>query len=149
MTGRSLMLLLMVAGCATGTRTARVCPPLPTEYQAYEGLYQQCNVDQRARVTSTPRPDFSRLEPLLNSRAGCYSADFTLVVDENGVPVDRSIKLVRTTSQSYARAIEEMVRGLRFDPAKKDGMPVRQFYEYEAKMQYRSMSGTGSRPPPC
>lgn len=149
MSGRALILLVMVVGCAGGTRAARACPPLPTDYQTYEGLYQTCNVDQRARVTSTPRPDFSRLEPLINSNAGCYTADFTLVVDEKGVPVARSVRLVRANSQSYARAIEEMVHGLRFEPAKKDGMPVRQFYEYEAKMQYRSMSGTGSRPPPC
>ena len=146
---RGLLLLAVVAGCASGKRVARECPPLPADYQSYEGLYQECNVDQRARVATTPRPDFSRLEPLINSSAGCYTADFTFVVDEKGVPVDRSVKLVRTNSQSYARAIEEVVRGLRFDSAKKDGTPVRQFYKHEAKMQYRSMSATGRRPPPC
>ena len=149
---RALVLLVVVMACASGKRSARECKPLPTEYQTYSGLYQDCNVDERARVVSTPRPDFSRLEPLATSAAGCYTAEFTMVVDETGVPLDRSIVLVRTNSQSYAQAIRDQVARLRFDPAKKGGAPVRQLYKHEAKMQYavaRSGSSPTRRPPPC
>src|SRR5688572_7818856 len=149
---RALVLLVAVIGCASGTRTAPECSPLPADYQSYNGLYQACNVDQRARVVTTPRPDFSQLQPLVTASAGCYTAEFTMVVDEKGLPIERSIALVRTNSQSYAQAIRNQISGLRFDPAKKDGMPVRQFYNHESKMRYAvSRSGTSPtrRPPPC
>lgn len=149
---RLSVVLLFVAACASGTRTARACDPLPQNYQSYEGVYRECDVDQRVRYLDSPRPDLSRLEPLVTSSAGCYQAVYTMVVDEKGAPMVGSVKMVRTNSQSYALAVTDVVERIRFEPAKKNGIPVRQFHEYTSKMAYTvstSRSGANRRPPPC
>jgi hypothetical protein len=148
---RAFLVLVTVAACASGRSAARACDPLPTEFQSYGRLYQACSVDTRARLANAPtRPDFSRLVPL--SSAGCYVAEFQMVVDENGYVLPRSVKLVRTNSRSYADAISETLSTFRFEPAKKEGLPVPQFYEHVSKMKYTVSIGgptTQRRPPPC
>jgi hypothetical protein len=147
-----IVVFLFVAGCASGRRAVPHCDQVPTGYVIGAGVLRNCEVDQRARVISSPAPDFSRLEPLVTSSAGCYQAAFALVVDEKGEVVPGSPKLIRTNSESYAAAISANIEGVRFQPAKKSGLPVRQFVEYEHKMQYRRSAGTMSsqrRPPPC
>ena len=146
------LIILAMAACASGSRPAKSCDPLPAAYQSHEGLYRDCEVDQRARVISTPRPDFSRLEPLVTNDAGCYQAQFTLVVDEKGYASPGTVRLLRTNSETYANAISDQIGGLRFRPAKKSGVPVRQLYVYKSEMAYMVSAGSRSaarRPPPC
>lgn len=150
---RLVLVLVCVAACSQAARAPRECAPLPTEYQSYEGLYRDCAVHQKARLITGPsRPDFSRLQPLATSTAGCYTAEYQFVVDEKGLPVQRSLRLVRTNSPTYADAIQETLTGLRFEPAKKNGMPVPQLYDFDAKMSYTVVMGgspSSRRPPPC
>lgn len=148
-----VLVCVAVAACTSAARAPRECAALPAEYQSYEVLYRDCAVDQKARLMTGPsRPDYSRLQPLATSSAGCYSAEYQFVVDEKGFPVQRSFRLLRTNSPTYADAIRETLPGLRFEPAKKNGIPVPQLYNYDAKMRYTVvMSGSPNRrrPPPC
>ena len=151
---RMLAILVVTAACASGKRPARECEPLPAEFQSYEVLYRACAVDQRARFAARPnlQLDFSRVQPLLADQAGCYQAKYEFVIDANGVPLGKSVRLVRTNSQSYASVVRESIGTFRFKPAKKNGIPVPQLYEHEFKMKYAVSStrtGPSRRPPAC
>ena len=141
---------LFVAACASGARATKTCDPLPADFQGLGELYSQCEVDQRVRLVNSPRADFSRLKPLGTS--GCYSADYLFVVDAKGIPQARTVKMLRNNSVTYADAMREVINGLRFEPARKNGVAVPQLYLYEPRMRYvvtTSGSGASRRPPPC
>jgi hypothetical protein len=150
---RILAILVMTAACASGRRPARECEPLPAEFQSYEVLYRACAVDERARFAARPnlQLDFSRVQPLIADQAGCYQAKYEFVIDANGMPLGNSVRLVRTNSQSYASVVRESIGTFRFKPARKNGIPVPQLYEYDFKMKYAVSSRTGParRAPPC
>lgn len=146
---RTLALLLLLTGCASAAKKQAACAPVPAEFLSYGEVHAECAVDQRARVVSVPRPDFSRLEPLATGSSGCYRVDYDMVVDEKGSPIARSIKLYRTNSPSFANTIEPTIPQVRFEPARKNGVPVAQLVRWGTGLAYTvSRTGTGPRRPP-
>lgn len=148
---RIVFAMVCVTACASGGRKARTCEPVPVEFRITGDVYSECEVDQRAKVVSTARPDFSRLEPLATGSSGCYTAEYLMIVDEKGVPNTRSIKLERTNSQSFADAMMPTLNQMRLEPARKAGVPVKQLFKYKTGLSYTvSRNGTGpARRPIC
>lgn len=148
-----LAALIFVVACAGAGRAPRECPPNPIEYASYGTLYRDCGVDLKARLITQPsRADFSRLQPLATSSSGCYTAEYQFIIDEQGMPIPRTVRLIRTNSQSYADAIRETLGSIRFEPARKDGIPVQQVYDFATRLRYTVTAGaspSSRRPPPC
>lgn len=86
-------------------------------------VYRDCAVDRAARLQTTQtHPDYRPTTP----RSTCYSADVEFVVDSKGRPEMPSIQVVRANDQGFAESVLAMVRAWTFEPAVRDGTPVRQ-----------------------
>ena len=89
-------------------------------------LYRACAVTVAARrIPSDLRPDFF---PASRDRS-CFSALIEFAVDTLGRPEARTARLLRATDASFGLAAMAIVPGLRFEPARLGGRPVRQIYE--------------------
>lgn len=102
-------------------------------YLAAGPVYRDCAVDRKAEPTAHPRPAFTP-----NPAQSCYSAEVEFVVDATGVPEPGTAHVVRSNSRDFAEALTAVVPQLRFQPAMRDGIAVRQIVEF---MQ---MAATGS-----
>jgi len=84
-------------------------------------LYRDCAVDQAAELMDVDIPlDFRP------TRGGTYSASIRFVLDTAGTPERNTMRVVRNTSWDYAQALMAAVPRVRYRPARKDGLPVRQ-----------------------
>jgi len=112
-------------------------------YLAGGPVYRDCAVDTKARLVTTGlHPDYRP------SRNGCYSAEVEFVVDAAGVPEPRSIRTVRTNDPAFAEALAAFVPGLKYEPARIGGAPVRQIVsERQSFMTGTVLVPKGSAPP--
>lgn len=89
----------------------------------HQPLYQGCAVDvQAVPPADALRPTF---EPDRRT-AFCYSVMLEVAVNANGNPEMETLRVVRTTHPSFARAVSAVVPGMKFEPARLGGVPVRQ-----------------------
>ena len=133
--------LVIASGCAgrpaTGTiaaapaRASAVkegCQAIDSSFTLGSPVYRECAVERKARVRGRePQPDFSPAPP---SRE-CYSVTIAMVVDENGLPVAETARVVRSTDTQFAQAVLNTVPDWRFTPARKDGIAVKQVVEID------------------
>jgi TonB-like protein len=118
----------VVAACATagGKRARGVGCDLHDRDSVFAvtgPVYRDCAVDRAARLLTTQtHPDYRPTTP----RSTCYSADLEFVVDSRGRPEVPTIQVVRANDQGFAESVLAMVRGWTYDPAVRDGKPVRQ-----------------------
>ena len=86
-------------------------------------VYRDCAVDRAAHLLNTQNhPDYRPTTP----RSMCYSADLEFVVDSTGKPEVPTLRVVRSNDQGFAESVLAMARAWRYDPAIRDGRPVRQ-----------------------
>lgn len=156
----------VLAACASGgAKAAREedCAPRAQDslFTRFAPAWRDCAVDTKAKLTSTDvRPDF-RPAP---TRTTCYAADFEFVVDTTGAVEVATARMTRATDSEFAASVSSMLSRLRFDPARKDGRPVRQiFFLHQmtavqilrvavpagAGAPPRPSRGTMPRPPTC
>jgi hypothetical protein len=79
---------------------------------------------------------------------GCYRAIIHLVVDERGLPIAETARLVRTTDTQFARAAMDAIISMRFRPALRNGVAVKQVYEHDAAALVAVSVGGGRPSPP-
>jgi len=81
-------------------------------------------------------------------RSTCYSADLEFVVDSTGRPETSTARVVRANDSNYAQAVLATVPSWRYEPASRDGMPVRQIVtSHQAAAQVVVSAPAGSPPP--
>ena len=134
---RSTALLLFAAGvtaCASSASSTETgvadeddgrCPfrQQDSVFVAGGPVYRACAVKTKAVLLTTDiRPDF---RPTVTGNT-CYSAEVEFVVDARGLPETRTARVVRTNNQAFAESVLSLLPRLRFEPAKLDGVPVRQ-----------------------
>jgi hypothetical protein len=92
-------------------------------------IYTTCDVDVPARldILSPPVIDFAR-----QGLQQCHSALVTFVIGPNGRPEASTIRVTRSTGVDYARGVAAAVTTLRFQPAMRRGLPVRQLASWGA-----------------
>lgn len=128
------------AGAQSGVRRAD-CEARPQDsvFALRGPVFRDCDVDKRAKLTSTNiHPDFHAPS---GSSNGCYSADLEYVVNTEG-------EIERTTEDALAQAIVSMLPQLRFEPAVRDGVPVRMiFIDHQSIAFARVLVPAGSARP--
>ncbi|MDB4913376.1 MAG: hypothetical protein JWM95_1020 [Gemmatimonadetes bacterium] len=103
-------------------------------------VYRDCAVDTKAKLTSNDiHPDYRP------TQTGCISADVEYVVDEKGMVETKSAHVVRTTKDTFGEAVLSMLPRLRYEPAMRDGVPVRQIVVDHQSMAL-GVSTTGRAP---
>lgn len=167
----ALVAVVLVTACGASSRpaapssaiaqagepsAARRCAPatVDSSFAAYGVVHRNCDVDRPARLTAQPRFDRTEVTAMTAARrpqTQCHSAVVEFVVDETGHPIVASARVVRSTGIEAAKAVMRMVPGLRYEPALKDGSPVRQLatHGYGTAMVVRSGTGAPGRPPRC
>jgi hypothetical protein len=112
-------------------------------------VYRDCDVDRPAHLRGTaPQPAWT--PATAEARDGrCFRAEFQFVVDTLGVPNLATLQAVSANHTDYAEAVRSTLAGLRYEPARLDGRPVRQIVVYRQTMSIRVSAGgeRGVRPP--
>lgn len=118
---------LLTLACASSSTTANArradCDVRPEDsvFVATGPAFRDCGVDQRATLTTKEvRPDYQASGP-----DGCSSADLEYVVSTDGGVELGSARVVRASDDAFAQAALLMLPKLRFQPATRDGVPVR------------------------
>src|SRR5688572_1530248 len=117
------VLLVIAAGCASAPGNAAPCEPV-SALKVSGAVYRECAVDTKAKQIAQPNVDMSAFST--DSRGGCWTATFDVVVDTAGVPIASTATLVRANDSRYADAVKAKLTTARFYPAMKDGRRVQQ-----------------------
>ena len=108
-------------------------------------VYRDCAVDRTAHLLNTQiHPDYRPTNP----RPMCYSADLEFVVDSTGRPEVPTVRVVRSNDQGFAESVLAMVRAWKYDPALRDGRPVRQIVTSHQVMAVVVVRVPAGAPPP-
>jgi hypothetical protein len=143
--------IAVIAGAcasASGKSARRIGCDLPERDSVFAligPVYRDCAVDRTARLLSTQvHPDYRPTTP----RSTCYSADLEFVVDSAGRPEVPTVRVVRANDQGFAESVLAMVRAWRYDPALRDGRPVRQIVTSHQVMSTMVVVVPKGVPPP-
>jgi hypothetical protein len=153
-----LLIAAMTVGCASGsgsgsgstrTRTGCALTPADSTLLASGPVYLGCMVDDSARVLneSSVRFDF---RPTSMPRPGaeqCYSAEVEFVVDPRGMLEPGTQKLIRATDPVFGDVVVAAVPSLRYQPARKDNVAVRQIVRFKRIAAMVVTVSTGGAPP--
>src|SRR5437660_9939742 len=96
-------------------------------------VYPACAVDSRAQLIDEPSPAFD-LNDASARGTRCLTVTLQFIVDTTGTPEPATLKLISTTNSAYADAIRRMVPAWRFQPARKNGVAVRQILQFEREV---------------
>jgi TonB family protein len=105
--------------------------------QRVEGAYFTYEVDRIARMLRGNVPPVYPSLATVSNQSG--RAVIRFVIDENGLPIPRTISVVDSTETAYANAALEAVRRYRFAPAEIGGRPVRMWVDLP--FDFRRVSG--------
>lgn len=153
--GAGLLLIGLLGACssnrANGPDSQCMLSSADAVYLGESPVYRECGVDRKARLTQNAPVDY---RPAIVARTPsrgdvCYVAEVEFIVDPEGIPERNSIRLVRTTDTAYGNAVLSTIEKLRYGPALKDGMPVRQLVRERRTMALRAApvaSNPGARP---
>ena len=123
--------------------------PQDSTFAAGGPVYRDCAVKTKARnVTTDIHPDFRPT----TAGNGCYSVELEYVVDQKGFAETKTARIVRTNNQAFAESVISILPQWKFEPAKRDGVPVRQIMIDKQSMMTRVVRvvvPAGSPPTPA
>ena len=90
--------------------------------------YRACAVERPAERISRVAPVIARVDP-----RECYSAELEFVVGTDGVPEAQTARMLRSSSGEYAPAALLALPQWRYQPALRNGEPVRQIVSEQEK----------------
>jgi hypothetical protein len=144
-----------ISACASsGSSSATDCLPTQTDSVYLSGgpVYRDCAVDRKARLLESSV--HVNYQPTIRQPAGsvqCYYAEIHLVADASGRPELETARLGRTNEPNWGQAVLASVQNWRFEPALKNGEPVRQIV-LERRVTALAVTvvraGEARRPPP-
>jgi hypothetical protein len=118
--------LVAVSACAmlAARASAQDCGPIAVDsVLASDGpVFQACGVDKAAQRKGA-RP-IVRYE--LPSGQHCVAAVVEFIVNVDGNVSSGSVRVVRTSDETFARQVVRRIERARYSPAQKGGVPVRQ-----------------------
>jgi hypothetical protein len=86
-------------------------------------VYRDCAVDRQASLQGAAiNPQFQPTSMALN----CYVAEVEFVVTAAGQPEANTVRVTRTNDRAFGDAVRDIVPRLRYEPAMRDGVAVRQ-----------------------
>lgn len=119
-----LVAALVAAPEPVAAQSKKSCAPADSTFGEFGTVYSACEVDKQARLRGQLRPAYNPSNPA--SIPSCLKTVVDVVVDENGLPIVPSVRLVSTTDRAHGEAVMEAVRTAKFQAAQKEGNPVRQ-----------------------
>jgi hypothetical protein len=140
------------AGHASGAARADRCPlhDQDSVYASSTGpVYRDCAVDRRATLTNTDVHPQGAVAPGAPGPDRCYSVEMEFVVDAHGRPEVNTARIIRTNDQSFADAWLKTLPAFRYEPAMRNGVPVRQIVDERRTAATKTVVvRAGSMPPP-
>jgi hypothetical protein len=126
-----LCFALLVPSSADAQRPRRCSGSIPDSATFLaEPVYRDCEVDRAARRRGgEPRLSMTSVATA-GLREGCYFAELEFIIDTTGAIETASVKVTRSEMRELLEATRESMNQLRFEPAMKDGKPVRQVGVY-------------------
>lgn len=140
---RSGVLCLLLIACAS-TRGARCVPIDPELFEEFGGLYDECTVEQRARLVGTPIIDYPYAAP---RNVSCVIGVLRFVVDTNGKAVPRTVEVAGGNDERYVELMVQHLPQVRFSPGKVKGRAVHQIARWESRKTVRLPVSVDGRPP--
>ena len=150
-----LPVAVAITACATGGAKREAVAPAcalresDAPFITAGVVYRDCAVTRKARLVSEARPDF---QP--SPRTACYAVELEFVVDRTGKPEIQTARVTRANDQAFAQAVLATLARWKYEPAVRDGEPVRQIVaEHRAAQSMVVVVPAGSspaatRPPP-
>ena len=145
-----VLALLLVASDAEAQRRRRCNgDEIPTKLLEAGPIYRDCDVDRVARVRP-PEPELTLDISRPSLREGCFASEFQFEVDSTGMVVIATVELRRSNLPDLETAMRQTFATLRFEPAIKEGRPVRQWTVYRRALGIARAADRGfsSAPPP-
>jgi hypothetical protein len=143
------------SGGGSGARADKcLMTPGDTIYRVVGMIYRPCAVDHQARLTSSPKPTFT---PNAAGGQSCYIAEFEFIVDEAGKPIVRTVRTLRANDRAFESSMAQLIPGLVYEPAVKDGTPVKQVTTFKQSVAVATVVVAAgapvrrptARPPAC
>ena len=142
---KRIVALATIAGlvaCASARKGSRCAPIDPELFEDYGGLYDECTVEQRARVTMQPRITYPYQAP---NNITCVFAELKMVVDTFGKADPRTVMVTRANDERFVGLMVAALPQVRFAPGKVQGRKVHQIARWEARAPVQSMISTSRR----
>jgi len=135
--------LALLAACASTSQSRRCAPIDPELYLDYGGLYDECTVEQRARVSSQPRIEYPYQAP---NNLVCLFAEIRVIVDTTGRPIPETVQVTRANDERYVEIVLNSLSQLRFVPGRVKGRAVHQYARWETRTAVRLPVSTSRNP---
>ena len=127
-------IVLVIPTLASAQKPKRQCSGTMADSaeQALGPIYRDCEVDQPAeRQGSQPSLNFTPPNPIYGaSVTSCVQAVLQFVVDTLGKPEVATIHTISSNNSEFEHAVIASVGELRYRPARREGMTVRQIVVY-------------------
>jgi hypothetical protein len=108
-------------------------------------VFRDCAVQRAAHlVSNTSHPNFRPTAV----RNACFFADLEFVVDSAGRPETGTARVVRANDDKFGEAVLATLPEWRYDPALRDGKPVRQIVDVHQTMGVMVAVVPAGTPPP-
>ena len=137
--GLLLVAVLGSTACASAGKNRRCVPIDPELYLDYGGLYDECTVETRARLSFTPRIDYPYAPPL---NVYCLYGTLRFIVDTAGNPLGQTVQVVAGNDERYVDQMVSYLPQIRFAPGRVKGRPVHQIVSWESRMPVRQTTTT-------
>jgi hypothetical protein len=142
---------MLIAACSSATKTSSFdkCAALPSDsiYAGLKPAYRPCGLTSQATAI-TPRATPNYVPAPGARMPACTSVELEFVVGDDGVVEGKTVHVLRTTNTEYAEAVMAVVPSWRYQPAMKDGTPVRQIVNDKATLQTQVVVSQKGSPPP-
>jgi hypothetical protein len=125
--------------------SAQDCGPIDVDSVLASGgpVFQACGVDKSAERKGT-RP-IVRYE--LPAGQHCVAAVVEFIVNADGNVSSGSVRVVRTSDETFARQVARRFERVKYSPAQKGGVPVRQLVRDTLSIREVAYIPGASRPP--
>lgn len=130
----AILASLVVGACASAARASRCAPIDPEAYLDYGGLYDECTVEQRARLSFAPRIDYPYQPP---RGVTCVFAELRLIVDTAGRPLPETVQVAQANDERYVELMMSYLPQVRFSPGRVKDRPVHQIARWESRTAVR------------
>ena len=135
----AIVLYLAVVGACATTRGSRCAPIDPELFEEFGGLFDECTVEQRARMTGTPRLEYPYAAP---RNVSCLVGVLRFVVDTTGRVLPQTVQVAAANDERYVEAMVNYLPQLRFAPGRVKGRAVHQIARWESRTPVRLTGAT-------
>jgi hypothetical protein len=126
--------IALLVACTSAPRGSRCAPIDPELYADFGGLYDECTVEQRARMIGTPVINYPYTAP---RNVVCVIGVLRFVVDTTGRPIPKTVEVAGGNDQRYVELMIDHLPQVRFAPGRIKGRAVHQIARWESRKSMR------------